>query len=348
MSVTYPKICIANDGKYFIDFNLNDKRYRLYNGNKIKLKLNPNSFPVKHRRRQAELLAKKVYDHIISNNYSFDEDCRSNELALFDRLIESKLSENLSGHYRKTLRELSEKLREQVLINNTIPIEFTNDLVRSYQNNTSFNTVRRHINVLLNHLSDNGFRVKKCSLRPRKQVEVLHKPIDNLPKVLEELQTFNYNLYLCCLLTYGCLLRPHREIRLLRWQDFDSELKYVSVDGSRVKSKRNRIVPVPQFVRDKLVVGNPHDNIFSNTPIEFNEDYFKTLWSRFKKQSKLIDSNHTIYSFRHSGAIDIFKRTGSITKLQKAMGHSSINVSLTYLRGLEIPELTEEDMPELK
>ena len=27
------------------------------------------------------------------------------------------------------------------------------------------------------------------------------------------------------------------------------------------------------------------------------------------------------------------------------MGHSSINVSLTYLRGLEIPELNEEKMP---
>ena len=27
------------------------------------------------------------------------------------------------------------------------------------------------------------------------------------------------------------------------------------------------------------------------------------------------------------------------------MGHSSINISLTYLRGLEIPELKEEDMP---
>ena len=27
------------------------------------------------------------------------------------------------------------------------------------------------------------------------------------------------------------------------------------------------------------------------------------------------------------------------------MGHSSLNVSLTYLRGLEIPELNEEDMP---
>ena len=44
------------------------------------------------------------------------------------------------------------------------------------------------------------------------------------------------------------------------------------------------------------------------------------------------------------GVLGIYKRTGSITKLQKAMGHSSINVSLTYLRGLEIPELTEDDM----
>ena len=26
------------------------------------------------------------------------------------------------------------------------------------------------------------------------------------------------------------------------------------------------------------------------------------------------------------------------------MGHSYINVSLTYLRGLEVPELNEEDM----
>ena len=55
----------------------------------------------------------------------------------------------------------------------------------------------------------------------------------------------------------------------------------------------------------------------------------------------------TIYSFRHTGALEIFKRTGSMTKLQKAMGHSSIKVSLTYLRRLEVPKLSEEDMPML-
>ena len=66
-----------------------------------------------------------------------------------------------------------------------------------------------------------------------------------------------------------------------------------------------------------------------------------------KWNSNISYKDQTLYSFRHSGAIEIFKRTGSITKLQKAMGHSSINVSLTYLRGLEIPELNEEDMPTL-
>ena len=47
----------------------------------------------------------------------------------------------------------------------------------------------------------------------------------------------------------------------------------------------------------------------------------------------------------NTAAIDIYTRTDSLTKLQKAMGHSSLNVSLTYLRGLEVAELTEEDMP---
>ena len=99
------------------------------------------------------------------------------------------------------------------------------------------------------------------------------------------------------------------------------------------------------YIKEILRRGNSQDNIFSGTPIPYNEEYFKTLWSRFKRQSILIEQGQTLYSFRHTGAIEIFKRTGSITKLKKAIGHSSINVSLTYLRGLEIAELKEEEMP---
>ena len=57
-----------------------------------------------------------------------------------------------------------------------------------------------------------------------------------------------------------------------------------------------------------------------------------------------LKEGRTLYSFRNSSAIELFKRTGSLQKLQQAMGHSSLKVSLIYLRGLEINELNEEDM----
>jgi integrase len=183
------------------------------------------------------------------------------------------------------------------------------------------------------------------SIKLKKPTSSLHKPFENISEILDEIKTYNFSLHLCCLMTYGCLLRPHREIRELTWSDFSDDLNYIHLSGNRNKSGRNRIVPVPSYIRDILVKGNPKDNIFSGKPRPLNQDYFKTLWSRFKKQSKLLEQGQTLYSFRHSGAIEIFKRTGSLTKLQKAMGHSSINVSLTYLRGLEVAELTEEDMP---
>ena len=65
------------------------------------------------------------------------------------------------------------------------------------------------------------------------------------------------------------------------------------------------------------------------------------------EQSNLIEDNQTLYLFRHTEAIDVFQRTRSLTKLQQVMGHSNMTVSLGYLRNLELPTLTMEDMPVL-
>ena len=154
-------------------------------------------------------------------------------------------------------------------------------------------------------------------------------------------------MYLCCLLTYGCLLRPHREVRELKWKDFSKDLNFISLYGDRNKSGHNRIVPVPYYVKEVLKKNEDHLNIFSATEQAFEADYFKTLWGRFKKRSALLESDQTLYSFRHTGAIEIYKRTGSIEKLKAAMGHSNVIVSLTYLRGLDVAELQEEDMPKI-
>jgi len=52
MSLTYPIVCQKNDGKYYIDFYLNKKRYRLFNAKKIGIDYKPNNYPVNKRQKQ--------------------------------------------------------------------------------------------------------------------------------------------------------------------------------------------------------------------------------------------------------------------------------------------------------
>ena len=112
----------------------------------------------------------------------------------------------------KKQESLSKPLREEVRINGSIGVKFINTMLKSYKNPTSFNAIRRHSNVLLNYLKENGFDVNPTSLKPLKQTEILHKPIVNLSDILEDIRAYNNNLYLCALFTYCCLLRPHREV----------------------------------------------------------------------------------------------------------------------------------------
>ena len=344
MSLKYPKVCKKLDGRYYVDLTLKNKRYRLFSGVKIGSSLSPNSYPASLRKSKAKELAKEVYDYLIRNDYSFEP--TKSSVQLFDELVAKKLSEPLSKKYRTELRRLSNLIRPDVIIHKKIRSAVTDKILLKYNNNTSFNTQRRQLNTLLIFLQESSFPVEKSRLKARKQEEILHKPIADINALFETLRLYNKNLYLCCLLAYGCLLRPHREIRLLTWGDFSEDLSFISLSGSRVKNKKNRIVPVPSYVRKELKRREPHLNIFTNKERPFNESYFSNVWRRFKRIHP-VEEGVTLYSFRHTAAIDIYTRTGSLSKLQKAMGHSNLNVSLTYLRGLDVAELKEEDMPKI-
>ena len=263
--------------------------------------------------------------------------------------VDMKVKQGCSERFIKDAKRIvtlwrryeSEQHLKSLTLDKLQPSHIKNFLVRPNWSAKTQRTVKSTLSPLLTEFKPHLVQ----SVKLKKPTSTLHKPFENINEILTSIKAYNKQLYLCCLMTYGCLLRPHREIRELTWSDFSDDLKYIHLSGNRNKSGRNRIVPVPTYIRDILVKGEPHHNIFSGKPQPLNQDYFKTLWSRFKRQSKILEQGQTLYSFRHTGAIEIFKRTGSITKLQKAMGHSSINVSLTYLRGLEIAELKEEDMP---
>ena len=347
MNVKYPKIKSDNKQRFYVVFYNNGKRYRLFNGSKINSNLYPNSYPVAKRYEIAQLLAAEVFKYI-SSGLSIQDPvrviCKSDKQYL-KLALDNKLKGEYSDKYKSMLRFVYDGFVSCLTDEN-----ITSNNVKSYLNQyalgVSYNTIKRHLNVLINEAKNIGMNSNPMeSIKAKKTKAKLHKPYKDINLILNEIKLFSDNLFLCCLMTYGCLLRPHREIRELKWSDFSDDLSYIHLSGNRNKSGKNRIVPVPIYIRELLIKGQPQHNIFTGTTRPLNEDYFKTLWGRFKRVSKLLAQDQTLYSFRHSGAVEIFKRTGSITKLQKAMGHSSINVSLTYLRGLEIAELKEEDMP---
>jgi integrase len=48
----------------------------------------------------------------------------------------------------------------------------------------------------------------------------------------------------------------------------------------------------------------------------------------------LVYEDQTPYSFRHTAAVDLYRRTKDVYLLQKLLGHSTIVVTLKYLRSL--------------
>ena len=350
----YPKVAKTKDNKFYVSFYLNNKRYRLFNGRRILSNTNPNSYNLHERQKIANILASEIYQFLNKGLVPLEttenklhkvikpnDDKSKLHLALL-----AKLKENHSKSYQKELK-FAYKLLSENLKNRKLSKRIVLNTLEHYADNSSYNSLRKNLNVIIEKSIEFGIKENPVKQIKRKRVNAkLNKPFNDVNLILDEIKLFNNNLYLCCLMTYGCLLRPHREIRELKWSDFSDDLSYIYLSGHRNKSGKIRIVPVPFYIKELLEKGQPQHNIFKCGIKPFNEDYFKTLWGRFKRVSKLLEQDHTLYSFRHTGALEIFKRTESITKLQKAMGHSSIDVSLTYLRGLEIAELKEEDMPQ--
>ena len=215
---------------------------------------------------------------------------------------------------------------------------------------------RRNLSVLFSKLISLGY-LKENPLKKttkRKVKSKLHESYkeDKILEVFAFLKDYNTNLYLCSLLMYGSMLRPHQEIRLLTRKNFADDLSYILLDGYRNKSGNIRKTPTTDYVRAalreyKIDTLNPEYNIFTGTKEPLNVYYFNLMWGRAKKKMLvlgLINENQTLYSFRHSAAVDVFTRHQNLHLVQKLFAHSSLTVSLTYLRSIGMAEVTDEGL----
>jgi integrase len=340
---------------YCISIRKDGIRYRLYNGEPIGAPDKPNLLPIKQRYKAfKELLIQ--YHIAIGGGWSPEKDTRDTkdtpEILTTDylyKVYEQKLQENLSKHF---LKDLLSYIRRMIPL---VDKEITEDTFQKmadnhpHWNNTTYNNFIRYASLIEKGLTKYGYTGSwSKKVKRRRKEEVLHKKFTSVQNVVSVLFSYNKDLHLCALLTYGCLLRPHREVRELTWGDFNETLTTISLAGNRNKGKRNRIIPVPAYVREHLNGGPSQHNIFSGTDKPYNQYYFAQLWQRFKKEHpEVVMPGQTLYSLRHTGAIAVYEKTKNIKILQTVMGHSDMATSLTYLRGLEVNELDVAVLPEL-
>ena len=341
----------STEGKNYINLYFNNERFRYWNGKLIGLKLksadNPNLLKSAFELKLLEGWRPEKKKRIIPEPKSISL------ITQMETELNKVLNSNYSYHHKRDCKwvfsELSNFLARrgaQSLLFEELDSELILDFITQVKWS---NRTQKNVLTTLKCISKPPLRELLKSVKIRKSKSTLHKPIKDVQSLLKDLKKHNHNLYLSCLITYGCLLRPHQEIRLLKWSDIDLNKGFISLSGDRNKSGRNRIVPIPSYVKEELLRLEPESSgyLFSNNGNTYSKDYFSILWRRYKAKTDKDLQGITLYSWRHTGAIKVFEKTGSLLKLQQVLGHSDMKVSLTYLRGLEVKQLDVEDLPEL-
>jgi integrase len=343
---TEPEIKSSN-GRSYIEFYFNGQRQREYNAKKLSLSIFPNKATTVKERSSLLRKLKLEFEKALEEGWNPET---SNTLTIVKPItledhINESLNTILNGNYSRTYKRgikaignkflnylsISEKIEPIDKIEPSRLLSFLNQFNTSNRNYMNY---RQYLNVLL---------PGTIAKTPRKKyAETLHQiyQMDEMKAILEFLKINYPKLHVVALLTYGCFVRPHEEARLL--QKFHIKEQKIYLSGDENKGKRVRVIHIPDYIYTTLkpLIENcieAKSYLFTGSEKPLNHDYFRTQWTRAKHQLirlNLIQENQTLYSFRHTGAVSVYRQTKDVHILQQLLGHSSLIVTLKYLRGL--------------
>lgn len=352
----------------YVSFYLDGKRTREYCGNSLRISIYPNKatgIAEKERllRRLKTELEKAVKaerypvlpGEVILENKVSKSQLQTGDFStehLLDQALLKKQQSDLSLSYIKNLEWIVRKfksyltrveLKADIRKLTTKRVQDFLDTFRS--SGCHYMNKRRELGAILSLISKSIdyplLMIQNTETAKRKAKLHSIYEHDQLHRLLVFLIDTEPALYLCCLICYGCFLRPHQEIRKLKVSHIKKDCTEIHLSGAENKGGGIRIVYIPDYVRIELLKAmeglSDNQNIFTKCTFAFNISYFHTRWQRLKKEmldKSLIKPLQTIYSFRHSAAVNVYRKSKDLSIIQKLMGHSDMVVTLKYLRGL--------------
>ena len=140
---------------------------------------------------------------------------------------------------------------------------------------------------------------------------------------------------------YYCFIRSGRELKELRVQDIYDDTIFIS--GDRAKNDKGEYVKIPsvfnkildeyrirEFPKDLYVFseeGVPSDKML-------NRDFIYKKHKGLLKALNLDGRDYTVYSWKHTGVIALWKVTQDIEFLRSHCRHSDVAMTTKYLRDL--------------
>ena len=203
--------------------------------------------------------------------------------------------------------------------------------------NTSYNTARRYYRGIFNLFQQLGYMdfnpvsdIK--AKRAESTINAAFTPKE-LTALFEYLKVTDLILYRVAILMYTTFLRPHQEIRLLKAKFFNFEAKQLILPPRYTKNGKQTTIPLQSIILDEfefVQTLDSEDPIFGNV----NPFYFSTKWGKKVRDIYPLKENQTLYSIRHTAAVETYKRTKDVALIQRLMHHSSMEVTIGYLRSL--------------
>jgi hypothetical protein len=193
---------------------------------------------------------------------------------------------------------------------------------------------------------------KKKVAKSRKHVAYTNAQLETIRKKV--LDKGDKQLYLFIHFIYYTFVRPGLELRLMQVKDIRERTVYIPPE--RAKNDEGEHVEIAPGL-EKLIQQHQLRNYPSNyyiftskgkpgeTPV--GKNYFYKRHSKILRELGLTDREYTIYGYKHTGAINLYRITKDIKLVQRHCRHAMSKQTDEYLRDLgEITSLDGSGLPD--
>jgi len=307
----------------------------------------------KERRRWAKTTISEL-DKLLEKGYVFAKDpepvLTNEEIPFIATALvvlgkSTYLRPKSRGTYRTAINKASEYLPATLDIRDIRPLHAYQIRERFLEKNNpvTVNKTIEHVARVFDSVQkreglklENPFRIEKLPETDNSEANISFTDTDReaLEKYLIE---NNYPLYIFTRFIYYAFIRP-KELRSMKVKHVKDS--YIVVPGEVSKNKKTETIPIIKPLKEliNLQEVDPEYYLFGagivpapgtcseNTPYNWHVDALK--------ECGLGDKGYTLYSWKHTGAVNAYLSGVGIKELQKLLRHSKLEYTDIYLKSL--------------